>query len=351
MMRYFLTISLLLLAGICFSQKSHVGSLISVKYLAPKSKVEVKIDGKLFTSYYFPGPDLVKKPVLYPVYSPGGSLVTRGWPLDPRPGERVDHPHHIGIWFNYEDVNGNDFWNNSIQVNRPEKKFGTILNTRVTDTRSGKESGTLTATSDWVDHAGKRLLIDTTHIVFRTSGKSVYVIDYEVRLNAPDEDVIFKDVKDGMFAIRMARELELKYDEPQLLTGKDGKAMKDKVVDNSQVSGSYFNKEGIKDDDAWGKRSEWCAMTGKIGKEDVTVAIIDHPGNFGYMEGSWHARGYGLFALNPVARKAFDKDKPPLEFSIRRGKSARFRFRVVVASQKLGKGQLDQLEKEFALLK
>ncbi len=350
-MRCFLTISLLFVAGICLSQKGNVSSLISVRHVGSDNKVEVKIDGKPFTSYYFPGPHLIKKPVLYPVYSPGGSLVTRGWPLDPRPGERVDHPHHIGIWFNYEDVEGNDFWNNSIQVNRPEKKFGTILNTKIISTQSGTERGTLTAASDWVDHSGKLLLVDTTHIVFQTKGRSVYVIDYEVRLNAPDQDVLFKDVKDGMFAIRMARELELKYKDPQLLTGKDGKAMKEKTVDNDRVSGSYFNKEGIKDDDAWGKRSAWCAMTGSIGKEDVTVAIMDHPGNFGYLEGSWHARGYGLFALNSIARKAFDKEQPPLEFSIRRGESAQFRFRVVVASEKLGNAQLDELQREFALEK
>lgn len=347
-MKYFLTISLLLTAGICFSQADGRRRPVSVELQSSRQRVDVKIDGKLFTSYYFPGPDLVKKPVLYPVYSPGGSLVTRGWPLDPRPGERVDHPHHIGIWFNYEDVNGNDFWNNSIQVGRSEKKYGTILNTKIVGTTSGKEKGTLTATSDWVDHSGKRLLIDTTHIIFHTRGKPVYVIDYEVVLSAPDEDVFFKDVKDGMFAIRMARELELKYKEPQLLTGEDGKAMKEKIVDNERVSGSYFNKEGIKDDEAWGKPSAWCAMAGKIGKEDVTVAILDHPANFGYLAGRWHARGYGLFALNPVARKAYDKDQPPLEFRIRRGESARFRFRVVVASQKLGNVQLDRLQQEFA---
>ncbi len=347
-MKCFLIISLLFAAGICFSQKNNVSSPVSVKHQPSRNKVEVAIGGKLFTSYYYPGPHLIKKPVLYPVYSPGGSLVTRGWPLDPRPGERVDHPHHIGIWFNYENVDGNDFWNNSIQVNRPERKFGTILNTKIVSTESGKEKGSLTATSDWVDHSGKRLLTDTTRVVFHTKGKSVYVIDYEVVLNAPGQDVFFKDVKDGMFAIRLARELELKYNEPQLLTGKDGAEMKEKIVDIGRVSGSYFNKEGIKDDDVWGKPSEWCAMTGKIGKEEVTVAILDHPGNFAYLDARWHARGYGLFALNSVARKAFDKDQPPLEFGVRRGETARFRYRVVVASQRLGNVQLDELQREFA---
>src|SRR2546430_164772 len=74
-------------------------------------RVDVSIGGQPFTSYIWP--DRLKKPVLYPLRSATGTLVTRGWPFDPRPGERVDHPHHVGLWFDYGDVNGIDFWNNS----------------------------------------------------------------------------------------------------------------------------------------------------------------------------------------------------------------------------------------------
>src|SRR5215207_1152999 len=74
-------------------------------------RVDVLIDGKPFTSYIYP--TNLEKPVLYPIRSAGGLLVTRGYPLDPRPGERADHPHHVGHWFNYGDVNGYDFWGHS----------------------------------------------------------------------------------------------------------------------------------------------------------------------------------------------------------------------------------------------
>ena len=70
-------------------------------------RVDITVDGKPFTSYIWP--DTVKKPVLYPLRTSTGTMVTRGFPLDPRPGERVDHPHHIGLWFNYGNVNGVDF--------------------------------------------------------------------------------------------------------------------------------------------------------------------------------------------------------------------------------------------------
>src|ERR1700731_668933 len=71
-------------------------------------RVEVAIDGKAFTAYIWP--EKLAKPVLYPLRAAPGTVVTRGYPLDPRPGERVDHPHHVGVWFNYGNVNGFDFW-------------------------------------------------------------------------------------------------------------------------------------------------------------------------------------------------------------------------------------------------
>src|SRR5437868_13368394 len=49
-------------------------------------RVDVTVGGAPFTSYIWP--ERLRKPVLYPIRSAIGTLVTRGWPLDPRPGER-----------------------------------------------------------------------------------------------------------------------------------------------------------------------------------------------------------------------------------------------------------------------
>ena len=88
-------------------------------------RVDVTIGGEPFTSYVWP--TTLKKPVLFPLIAPDGVTVTRGYPLAPRDGERVDHPHHAGLWFNYGNVNGFDFWNNSDAI-KPENrgKMGTI---------------------------------------------------------------------------------------------------------------------------------------------------------------------------------------------------------------------------------
>ena len=126
------------------------------------------MDGQPFTAYIYPATE--KKPVLFPIRTAKGTLVTRGFPLEPRPGERVDHPHHVGLWFNYGDVNGTDFWNNSDAVKPEERpKFGTIVHKAITAVRSGADKGELEADMDWVlaDGKGPVVLKEHTLFVFR----------------------------------------------------------------------------------------------------------------------------------------------------------------------------------------
>src|SRR6202035_175036 len=76
-----------------------------------ENRVDVFIGTDLFTRFLYP--DSLEKPVLFPIYDAGNVPVTRGFPMKPRPGEPTDHPHHLGLWFTYENVNGFDFWKNS----------------------------------------------------------------------------------------------------------------------------------------------------------------------------------------------------------------------------------------------
>ena len=132
-------------------------------------RVDITIDGKPFTSYIWP--TTLKKPVLYPLRSAKGTIVTRGFPLEPRPGERVDHPHHAGLWFNYGDVNGLDFWNNSDAIPTEQgSKMGTILHRRIVEAQGRRRSGELTVEMEWVAADGKPLLREHTQFVFRGDG-------------------------------------------------------------------------------------------------------------------------------------------------------------------------------------
>ena|SRR5271170_132116 len=124
-------------------------------------RVDITIDGKPFASYIWP--TSLKKPVLYPLITEDGITVTRGYPLEPRPGERVDHPHHAGMWFNYGNVNGFDFWNNSDVINPENRsKMGSIYQEKILLTKSGPDRGELSVESEWVTGAGEKILDQTT---------------------------------------------------------------------------------------------------------------------------------------------------------------------------------------------
>src|SRR5438034_6479390 len=153
-------------------------------------------------------PATLKKPVLYPLRTAKGTIVTRGFPLEQRPGERVDHPHHAGLWFNYESVNGIDFWNNSEAI-KPETapKMGTIVQRSIVSAKSGSEQGELDVETDWVTFDKKVLLHEHTHFVFR-GGPRFRSVDRITTLRALDERVDFKDEKDRLLGLRVVRALE-----------------------------------------------------------------------------------------------------------------------------------------------
>ncbi len=304
-------------------------------------RVDVLIDGQPFTSYVWP--DSVKKPVLYPLRTAKGTIVTRGYPLDPRPGERVDHPHHVGLWFNYGDVNGLDFWNNSEAIKPAERgKYGTIRHTRIKRVQNGKTAGELEVEMEWLGPDGAPLLREETKFVFH-GGTAGRAIDRITKLTALDRRVVFNDNKEGVIGMRVARQLEQPSDKPEVFTDASGKATAVPKLDNTGVTGRYLSSEGKTGDAVWGTRGRWTMLTGKTAQEDVTLAMLDHPKNPGYPT-YWHARGYGLFAANTLGQKVFSDGKQTLNFTLEPGQSATFRYRVLILS---GTATSDDLESQY----
>ena len=86
-------------------------------------------------------------------------------------------------------------------------------------------------------------------------------------------------------------------------------------------------------------------LSGKIGQEDITLAILDHPSNPGYPT-YWHARGYGLFAANTLGQKVFSEGKETFNFALAPGQSATFKYRVLILSRA---AKSDELESQFRI--
>jgi methane monooxygenase PmoA-like len=292
-------------------------------------RADIAIDGQPFTSYIWPA--ALKKPVLYPLRTAKGTIVTRGFPLEERPGERVDHPHHAGLWFNYESVNGIDFWNNSDAI-KPENapKMGTIVHRSIVSARSGSQQGELDVEADWVTFDRNVLLREQTHFVFR-GGPGFRSVDRISTLRALDKKVDFKDEKDGLLGLRVVRALEIPSDKPEVYTDASGHATTVAKLDNTGVNGTYLTSEGKKGDAAWGTRGRWCNLSAIVGDEPVTITILDHPLNPGFPT-YWHARGYGLFAANPLGQKIFSEGQRELNFSLAPNASVTFRYRILISS-------------------
>jgi hypothetical protein len=304
-------------------------------------RVDILIDGAPFTSYIYPS--TLKKPVLYPIRTASGTAVTRGFPLEPRKGERVDHPHHVGLWFNHGDVNGLDFWNNSDEIGADRApKMGTIVHRRVLDAKSGDARGELRVESEWLAPDGGALLSEETRFIFG-GAKDRRSVERVTLLTARDRRVVLRDNKEGTIGLRVARALEQPSTTPEVFTDASGKPTAVPVLDNSGVTGRYFSSEGLQGDDVWGTRGRWVRLNGVVDGERVTLLMLDHPANPNSPT-YWHARGYGLFAANPLGRHVFDDTQPELELALEPGRSVTFRHRVLILT---GSHSAEFIESEY----
>ncbi len=310
------------------------GAQPNVEFKEGKYQIDVLIGGKLFTSYrhtpdssqpMFAKGILQTKPVLYPVNSPSGVVLTRGYPFVQVPGEETDHPHHIGIYFTVDNVGpDNDaFWGNS------KAPLPAIRHVKVLRMQGGQGSGMLATLSNWVGKSDKTLLEEEREMVFRAVGASQIDIDFTIYLKALDREIAIADTKEGMFAIRVA----------QWLTEKEG--------------GRYLNAEGEElEKGVWGKRSNWVRLQGEKDGRKMGIAILNHPTSTNSPT-YWHARGYGCFSVNPIGQLDFQKtlkvaDPKPLNLAIKPGERALFKYRMILYEGDMDREKMEAQYKAYA---
>lgn len=318
---------------------------VSITDRPGEHRVDIAIGGRPFTSYLHPAS--LQKPVLHPIHSAAGTVVTRGYPLEPRAGERADHPHHVGHWFNYGDVNGYDFWGHSDATPAANKpRMGTIVHRSVTTARGGADSGDLGVTADWMLPDRSVLLREDTRFTF-SGGPDRRVIDRTTTWTAADRAVTFADTKEGAFAIRVARALDHPSKTPEVLVSAEDVTRTERRLDPGSTTGKYIASDGRTGEEVWGTRGPWMGLTGTIDGRAVTLAIFDHPSNHGHPT-YWHARGYGLFAANPLGRQGYDPKQEPVSLTLQPGRSVTFRHRILVHDGQLHAADLHDEYGRFA---
>lgn len=274
-----------------------------------EESIRIEIDGELFTEWQYKAWSV---PYLYPVIGPNGENITRHYPMKKGvPGEQEDHPHHRSIRFSHRKVNGLSFWSPDTMRDGHTAKIDLV---EVEKIESGK-TGTLVLRNSWLGD-GKSILSEIVTLRFIPLEDRQVLMDYDMSLTALDEDVLFEDEKDGGLSIRVAGSM--------------------KVADRKtkQGKGTIQNSNGEINDEAWGKRAEWCDYfgPGPSGKT-VGVAIFDHPSNLRYPT-TWHARSYGLLAANRFGTGFFEAYKGAKkgdgDYTIKAGETLTLRHRFYI---------------------
>jgi hypothetical protein len=267
-----------------------------VKITQLTDRLRIEINGELFTEYFFKD---VPRPYYYPLIGPGGAAMTRNWPMKTTPDEEHDHPHHRSLWFAHGAVNGQDFWSE-------QKGFGKIVHDGFDEVKSGKKEGVIRSKDKWVAASGEVVCTDERTLrIYDPVNASERLFDFEITVHASNGDVVFGDTKVGAMAVRLAETMKTK-----------------------NGHGHIVNSAGVRDDETWGKRADWCDYYGPVDGKTVGVAIFDHPQNPRHPTW-WHVRDYGLFAANPFGQHDFEKlsDKSAGNLTIPAGKSVTFRYR------------------------
>ena len=339
---FFLSIIAIIYCLQSFAQKKEI---VKVLKSTTENKIDVFIGNKLFTSFLYP--DSLEKPVLYPVHAANGTIITRGFPLNTQPGNPTDHPHHVGVWFTYENVNGFDFWNNSYAIPTEKKHlYGWIRTDKILKTSNGTK-GIILYHANWTNQQKNILLEETTNLEF-SGTEHQRIIDRTTVLTA-DTTINLTDAKDGLYGIRLAHALQIPDNKDKEFKDDKGNVTIVKGVIDSIANGNYLTSEGKQGDDAWSTRGRWCKVYGKMGNDSISIAIIDHPENPNYPT-FWHARGYGLFAANPLGEKIFTNGKSSKNLQLQKGASVTFRYRIVIDSNNktLSVKELNDLADDFS---
>ncbi|MBB5032085.1 DUF6807 domain-containing protein [Prosthecobacter vanneervenii] len=262
----------------------------------------VKVDGQVFAEYVV---DQANKPYLAPVFGPTGKQMTRNYPMANVEGEQHDHPHHRGICFGHEGINGIESWaeratfGESAKTADRVKSLGSEKHREFKTLEAKPDSAVLVSIIDYLDPSGKKYLEEERTMIF-TAGEGTRSIEMKQILLATEGPVNFEDKKDAGLSIRVPTEMAVEIEK------------------NKKGSGHIISSEGLTDADAWGKRAKWCDYYGTVGGEKLGVAMLNHPSSFRFPT-PWHVRTYGLFTANPFGTKALDKNAPDGAYELKKG--------------------------------
>lgn len=288
---------------------------VEIKELPGKLRIE--INGQLFSEYVY---ENTSRPYLYPIIGPGGTHMTRNWPMKEVADEERDHPHHKSWWYAHGDVNGVDFWAEG-------KESGKTVHEKFLEVKSG-DIGVIKSANKLVAKDGRVVATDERTLkIHNVEGARLF--DFEITVHASNGDLVFGDTKEGTMAIRLNESMRL-------------------VRGKKKGEGHIVNSEGIRDGQTWGKRANWVDYYGPVDGRIVGVAIFDNSNNPRFPTW-WHVRDYGLFAANPFGVHDFEKkEKGAGNLSVKGGESITFKYRFYIHEGDEKQGNVSEQYEQYA---
>jgi hypothetical protein len=260
------------------------------------------VSGDGVADYVFADPR-VGRPALRDLRAPDGSVVTR--PSPPRPDvDPPDHPTmHPGLMLCFSDLSGHDPWRHKTAVRfggfagEPTTRDGVVSFTALVEYLGGPADA-----ADTPVVCGER---STITIADRnaTSGP-VRIITWQAELTAGAGGVVFADVQEMGFGIRLAKELSPKG------------------------GGRYLASHGGRDEaGVFGRQADWCDATGMIAERRCGVLVVDGAGN--PRRAFFHARNTGWLLANHFGRQTYTRDESGA-VALRPGETLRLAARFVL---------------------
>jgi hypothetical protein len=282
-------VALTLCSGPAGTKPSALAADNVVRLTLKAHALDVTIGGEPFATYNFAKTQ--KKPYFWPIRDREGQVISRPL-LTPAGKPWRDHPHHRGLWFAVDEVNGIKYW----------AERGTIANVSVEPLVPTGNPARFKVVNYWLDRQGQPLLTESTTI-------SIYanrLIAYDATLTAGKEPVTFGDTKEGLFGFRMVDSMR----------GSAG----GKIISADDHHGET---------ECWGKTFDWVDYDGPVEGKTVGVAIFDNPHNF--RPSRYHVRSYGLFSISPFGEHDYTNGKNPAKpVPLAAGANLRLRYAIYV---------------------
>lgn len=249
------------------------------------SRIDIYIDGNLFTSYRFSRDE--KYPFFFPVNGPSGVSVTSM--------RNALFPHHSSMFFGCDFVNGGNFWQEGLDR-------GQIVSVRADIVESGGDRVVIENECIWTRPGADSPIRDIRRITVSAPSGELFRIDFSIAMQMLT-DVHIRRNNHSLFSARMAPDL---------------------AVTNGGV---MINAEGDSGESGtFGKPSPWLDFHGKRAGGSEGLAILQHPANKWY-PAPWFTRDYGFFSPTPIYWPEDGKGT-----SLPKGETVELHYRVLVHS-------------------